>query len=148
MNLTIKHDDFNKNYIYLCDPIKNFVIEDATFYKFLYSTPINTFNCILFDMTFTNVQIVKSYNKYKMIINKSNINLISFILNIEKEILSRINLSGSPQFDLFDNINMGFIKLYSKNILSEKIDRLRVTLKLSGIWKTDKKYGITYKFSV
>lgn len=148
MNLTIKRENFDKNYIYLSDPIKNFVIEDASFYKFLYSTPINTFNCILFDLTFINVQIVKSYNKYKMIIDKSNMNLISFISNIEKEILSRINLGGLPQFDLLETINMGFLKLYSKNVLPEKIDRLCVTLKLSGIWKTEKKYGITYKFSV
>ena len=143
MNLTLSTNNFDKQYLYLLDPIKNFVIENAMFYKFLYSTPISTFNCLIFSIKFNNVSISKSFNKYKMVIDKQNNNdIIKFLLNIEKEILSNISLSGKP------HLSMGYLKLYSKYELTDKIDSLYITLKLSGIWKTNDSYGLTYKFSV
>lgn len=149
MNLTLSTNNFDKTYLYLLDPIKNFVIENAMFYKFLYSTPISTFNCLIFSIKFNNVIISKSFNKYKMVVDKqTNNDIIKFLLNIEKEILSNISLSGKPQYDLCNHLNMGYLKLYSKYELNEKIDSVYITLKLSGIWKTNDSYGLTYKFSV
>ena len=149
MNLTLNIHNFDKTYLYLLDPIKNFVIDNAMFYKFLYSTPVSTFNCLMFSIKFYNVTITKSFNKYKMILDKQNNNdIIKCLLNIEKEILSKISLNGKPQYDLCNHLNMGYLKLYSKYELTDKLDSIYITLKVSGIWKTNDSYGLTYKFSV
>ncbi len=66
MNLTMSLKDFNKDNIYLLDPIKNFVLDEAYFYKIIYSTNIVSLNNIIFDFKIYNVSLYKSTNKYKM----------------------------------------------------------------------------------
>jgi hypothetical protein len=148
MNLSLWTENFDKRYLYLSEPIKNFVLENAIFYKFIYSTPISTFNCLIFTIKFNNVSISKSFNKYKMIIDKSNRDVVSFLIDIEKDIINRVSLNGTPQYDLNNHLKLGYLKLYSKSDLPDKLDSINITLKLSGIWKTNDTYGLTYKFSI
>ena len=50
--------------------------------------------------------------------------------------------------DLFDNLKSNSLKLYTKHVLPERLNEICVNIKISGIWKTNKNYGITYKFSL
>ena len=58
MNLVM--NNFNKDNIFLLDPIKNFVIDNAYFYKLIYSTDILSLNNILFIIKLTNITLYKS----------------------------------------------------------------------------------------
>ncbi len=150
MNLTMSLKDFNKDNIYLLDPIKNFVLDEAYFYKIIYSTNIVSLNNIIFDFKIYNVSLYKSTNKYKMTFEKNdkNMNTIKLLNNIESDILDKINLEGNPNMDINNILTTRQLKLYSKHELHEKIKEIDIKVKISGIWKTYDKYGITYKFSV
>lgn len=148
MNLVM--NNFNKDNIFLLDPIKNFVIDNAYFYKLIYSTDILSLNNILFIIKLTNITLYKSGNKYKLVFdnNTDNRREIERLYKVENDILSRTKLSGVPVMDLFDNLKSNTLKLYTKNILPERLNEICINIKISGIWKTNKNYGITYKFSL
>lgn len=150
MNLIMSTNDFNRDRIYLLDPIKNFVLDNALFYKIIYSTNIVTLNNIILDVKFLNVSLCKLNSKYKMIIekNENNRRTIETLYNIERDILNKINLEGIPVMDMNINILSKNLKLYSEEDLGDKIKELNLKVKISGIWKTKDKYGITYKFSL
>ena len=148
MNLVM--NNFNKDNIFLLDPIKNFVIDNAYFYKLIYSTDILSLNNILFIIKLTNITLYKSGNKYKLVFdnNTDNRREIERLYKVENDILSRTKLSGVPVMDLFDNLKSNSLKLYTKHVLPERLNEIYVNIKISGIWKTNKNYGITYKFSL
>ena len=134
----------------MLDPIKNFVIDNAYFYKLIYSTDILSLNNILFIIKLTNITLYKSGNKYKLVFdnNTDNRREIERLYKVENDILSRTKLSGVPVMDLFDNLKSNSLKLYTKHVLPERLNEIYVNIKISGIWKTNKNYGITYKFSL
>ena len=149
MNLIMNTNDFNKDRIYLLDPIKNFVLDNALFYKIIYSTNIVTLNNIILDVKFYNVSLCKLNNKYKMIIEKNdNKKTVDILYNIERDILNKINLEGDSIMDMHINILSKNVKVYSEKDLGDKIKELNLKVKISGIWKTKDNYGITYKFSL
>ena len=57
MNLVM--NNFDKNYIFLLDPIKNFVLDNAYFYKIIYSTDIVSLNNIIFSINLKNIKLYK-----------------------------------------------------------------------------------------
>ena len=80
--------------------------------------------------------------------NENNRRTIETLYNIERDILNKINLEGIPVMDMNINILSKNLKLYSEEDLGDKIKELNLKVKISGIWKTKDKYGITYKFSL
>ena len=150
MNVVMKLNDFNKDHIYLLDPIKNFVLDDAWFYKLIYSTSIVTLSNIIFNIKMYNVSLYKSSNKYKLTFEKNdnNINVLKLLNNIEKDILDKLNLEGNATTDIFNILSTRHLKLYSKYELNDKLKEIDIKVKISGIWRTYNNYGITYKFSI
>ena len=150
MNAVMKLNDFNKDNIYLLDPIKNFVLDEAWFYKLIYSTNVVTLSNIIFNIKMYNVLLYKSNNKYRLTFEKNdnNINVFKILNNIEKDILDKLNLEGNPTIDMINILTTRHLKLYSKNDLNDKFKEIDIKVKISGIWKTYNNYGITYKFSI
>ena len=145
MNIVKKIDQYNKDFIYFCDPIKNNIMADGTFIRILYSNEIFVMNGIYLMIPFQNVFIEKYYNKYRCNFDiHSHKELIEKIKWIEESILKKMkNKNKIHVFKIYEQMRNGNIKVFSDS--QENIHNAFI-LKISGIWETDINYGVTYKF--
>lgn len=143
MNLVKTFRQFNENNIFFYEPIKNNILDEASFIKIIYSNNNVSLNGIYLLVNFKNIICEKYYNKYKINFNiKNNKKLIDDLKNIEEEILKKYNINKLPQFKLYELLNNGNIK-----ILNEiKNDECNLVLKISGLWENSINYGLTFKF--
>lgn len=138
---------YNENYIYFCEPIKNNIMQDGVFIRILYSTPIVTFNGIYFEFFLYDTSFEKYYNKYKCnfnICNLQNKELIYKIKMMEENILNKYSIPNKiPNYKIYDHIKNGNIKIFCDSI--PKNNSILI-LKISGLWETSNNFGLTYKF--
>jgi hypothetical protein len=146
MNLVKTIDQFDERGIYYCDPIKNNIITDGNFIRILYSTSNCSFHGITLLISFQNVTTEKYYTKYKCAFNiEQHKDLIEKVRHLEEMVLKESRISNKiPQYKIYDQMRNGCIKIFSEIV--EKNNSLFI-LKISGIWETEKFYGVTYKFS-
>jgi hypothetical protein len=156
MNLLQNIEQYNDQYIYFCDPIKNNIMNEGNFIRILYSTKNVTLNGIYLLNSFNDVVYEKYYNKYKCIFNiNNNKELIEKIKMIEDDILKKIYITNKiPQYKIYDQLKNGYIKIFQNiqnfhnNIQNNmNISNHNFILKISGIWETNINYGLTYKFT-
>lgn len=146
MNLVKNIEQFDINNIYLCDPIKNNIMNDGIFIRILYSTNNIVFNGIYLLISIHNINTEKYYNKYKCSFNiETHKELIDQLKRIEENILKKIEIKNkTPQFKIYEQIKNGNIKIFNDVINKETS---QFVLKISGIWETQSYYGLTYKFN-
>ena len=146
MNITKTIEQYNEDYVYFCEPIKNNIMNNGNFIRIIYSSPLFILNGIYLIIPITNFTIEKYYNKYKCIFDTNLYkDLIDKIRHIEDSILNIIDIKGKvAKYKIYEQLINGYIKIFYEN--SEKMNNIFL-LKISGIWETDKEYGITYKFS-
>ena len=146
MNIVKELNQFNKDCVYFCDPIKNNIMTDGLFIRILYSTDFFVMNGIYLSIFFQNITVEKYYNKYRCNFDYHiHKDLIDKIRHIEETILQKVNIKGkTPLYKIYEQICNGNIKVFLENI--ENITNL-FSLKISGIWETDTNYGVTYKFT-
>ena len=142
-----KIDQYNENYIYFCESIKNNIMLDGVFIRILYSTHNVIFNGIYLEINLNDVYFEKYYNKFKCnynMISYSNKEIIDKIKKIEENILKKLNYyNKTPNFKIYEHIKNGNIKIFCDSI--PKSNSVLI-LKISGIWETNNSYGLTYKF--
>ena len=144
MYIVQKIKDFDRENIFFGKNILNNVIPNGRFIRILYSTPLCTINTILLSLNLTGVSFDKNYIKYKCCFNSNENNVtIQKITIIEKKILSKLNINKKQVFNISDQLCSGNIKVFSDDYNTCNKD---IALKISGIWETEKEYGITYKF--
>jgi hypothetical protein len=145
MNIVKTLDQYNDNFVYFCDPIKNNIMNDGNFIRIIYSTPSFILNGIYLSININHLTIEKYYNKFKCCFDVNTYkDLIDKIHTIEENIIKKINIKGKiPQYKIHDQLKNGNIKIFSDNI--DKINNIFL-LKIAGIWETDMYYGLTYKF--
>lgn len=148
MFIVKKLEQYNENYIYFCDPIKNNIMQDGFFIRILYSTPIVTFNGIYFEIFLHDTSFDKYYNKYKCNFNMNhsqNKELIEKIKIMEENILNKYSSIHNkiPHYKIFDHIKNGNIKIFCDSIPK---NNSVLILKISGLWETSNNFGLTYKF--
>lgn len=154
--------NYNKNNIFLLEPVKNSIIEKSKFIKIIYSDDNIVMNCISIYLSFKDITYVFDGNnsllnnnyKYKIFIEKNkNKDIINFIKNIEYDIFNKLlnNIKYKQKrinYKLTEQINTNFIKCTSEsdncNKSIEKYNKF--VLKISGICETEYDYSITYKF--
>jgi hypothetical protein len=144
MNLVKKIEQYNNNFLFFCEPIKNNVMNEGNFIRILYSSDIMVLNGIYLLINLTDITCEKYYNKYKCNFNISNHKeIIESLKFIEEEILKKYKTCKIPSYKIFEQIKAGHIKLFNDigNIVSASF-----ILKISGIWETQTNYGLTYKF--
>lgn len=155
MNLLQNIDQYNDQFLYFCDPIKNNIMNDGNFIRILYSTNNVTLNGIYLLNSFNDIIYEKYYNKYKCIFNiNNNKELIEKIKTIEDNILKKIYITNKiPQYKIYDQLKNGYVKIFQNiqnfhNIQSnQNKSNHNFILKISGIWETNMNYGLTYKFT-
>ena len=147
MYIVQKLDQYNEDYIFFCDAIKNNIMQDGVFIRILYSTPLVIFNGIYLEFLLYETTFEKYYNKYKCVFPMNqlqNKELIEKMKNLEENILKKYNVPNKvPQFKIYDHIRNGNIKIFCDNV--PKNNNVLI-LKISGIWETTNNYGLTYKF--
>jgi hypothetical protein len=148
MNIVKKLDQYNENYLYFCDPIKNNIMNDGKFIRILYSSPYFILNGIYLYIPLHEISVEKYYNKYKCNFNVlEHRDIIDSIRMIEENILKRVNIKNKlPMNKIYEQLKNGNIKIFT-NEMTCKSNNNSFILKISGVWETDLHYGVTYKFS-
>jgi hypothetical protein len=145
MNIVKKIEQYDNNNIFFCEPTKNNVMNEGNFIRILYSTHNVVLNGIYLIITFNDISCEKYYTKYRCCFNvNSHIDTINNLKIIEDDILKKYeNINKLPQYKIYEQLRNGNLKIFTdignKTICS-------FILKISGIWETEDKYGLTYKF--
>ena len=145
MNIVTTLDQYDNNFVYFSEPIKNNIMNDGYFLRILYSTPLFILNGIYISININHITIEKYYNKFKCSFDTHLYkDLIEQLYIVEDNIIKKINIKSKiPQYKIHDQLKNGHIKIFSENI--DKNNNLFL-LKIAGIWETDMFYGLTYKF--
>jgi len=145
MNIVKNIEQYNEDYVYFCDPIKNNIMNDGNFIRILYSTPLFILNGIYVNIIINHTSVDKYYNKFKCTFDINyHRDILEKIRYIEEGLLKKININGKiPQYKIYEQLRNGNIKVFS-----ESYDKINTNflLKIAGIWETDTDYGLTYKF--
>lgn len=107
--------------------------------------PEISFNSINIFLIFKDITIRKFYNKWKCIFN--DISVRNSLINIESNILQKLRLNNkNPVYSITQQIQNNMFKIFSDKIVPGEFSNYTVVLRISGIWESEKEYGITYKF--
>ena len=147
MNVVKRLDQYNENYVHFFEPIKNNVMDEGTFVRILYSTPLFSLNGIYLFFQMNDVAIEKYYNKYKCSFNFStNREVCDGLGKIEDTLLKKISIKNKvAQHKIYEQLMNGNIKIFCDGINKQPV--MGFLLRISGIWETNNQYGVTYKFS-
>ena len=139
-------EQYDNNAIHFSESVKNKIINDGTFIRITYSTPMFTLNGLYILIILRNTHSDNEYNKSKYNYNFCTLNNkthIDNIMSMENDLLRKIEIHNkSPKYNVAEQLKKGFIKKnndlinYNSNLI----------LKISGIWETETEYGLTYKF--
>jgi hypothetical protein len=145
MNIIKKIDQYNENYIYFCEPIKNNIMNESSFIRIIYSTPQFVLNGIYLLVIFNDIICEKYYTKFRCIFTASlHKDIIDNLKIIEEDLLKKSEISHKiPQFKIYEQIKNGNIKIFN-DVGNKSV--CPFILKISGIWETQYNYGLTYKF--
>ena len=114
MNIVIDSDEYNKEYIFLQESVKNNIIDNSKFIRIIYSNNIFVVNTLYIVFNLNVIQIENYFNKYKFVFNeKQNTKPINQLKYIEESILDKVFISNKkPVFRLYEQINSGNLKLF------------------------------------
>jgi len=145
MNIVKKIEQYDQKCVFFCEPIKNNVMNEGIFIRILYSNYNLTLNGIYLLITINDIASEKYYSKYKCTFNPVNHkDLINKLKIIEEELISKYNFVDKiPQYKIYEQLTNGNIKM--SNDTGNK-SQCNLILKISGIWETQDKYGLTFKF--
>ena len=137
-------EQYNKNHLFFCEPIKNNIMTEGKFIRILYSNDHITLNGVYIVINLNDILCEKYYNKYKCVFNIINHKeIIDNLKSIEEEILKKYEINKIPSYKIYEQIKTGYIKIFSDITNSKNHSFI---LKISGIWETQYNYGLTYKF--
>jgi hypothetical protein len=144
-------DQYDEQFIYFCEPIKNNIINNGNFIRILYSKPFILLNGIYLCFSLNIVSVEKYYNKLKCNFNKNeHIAIIEKCKQMEEGILKKMNVNKIAQYKIFEQFKNGNIKIFNENVSTNPptkyVGPCSFILKISGIWENDVYYGLTFKF--
>jgi len=149
MNLIIPLKKYSSINIFFSEIIKNNIHEDNYFIKPLYSNNEFILNTLFLNFTLFTITTEKYFNNKTIIFNINvNSNIISELINIENEILKKVNINNKiPTYKLKQQIESGTLKFYDQNnTFGTNNNNENIIIKISGIWVNSIEYGIKYKF--
>lgn len=147
MNIVKNINQYNDDFVYFCEPIKNNIMSNGNFIRIMYSTPIFILNGIYMNININYTGVDKYYNKFKCSFDTNQYKeLIEQLRVIEERLLKKIGITEkTPQYKIYEQLKNGSIKVFSDT--SDKIGN-SFLLKIAGIWETETEYGLTYKFLI
>jgi hypothetical protein len=148
MNILVKNiEQYNDDYVYFSEPIKNNIMNNGNFIRIIYSNSLVTFNGIYIKIDINHTHIDKYYNKYRCNFNVNDYkHTIEKIYEIEQRLLKKTGINGkTPQHKIHEQLKNGNIRVFSESL--EQIGKIFI-LKIAGVWETENDFGLTYKFLV
>lgn len=141
MNLFIKHDEFNINYLQFLNTKKNLIM-DGNFTKIMYSNEIMSMTGLFIVFDFDRLEFPIYIETLQSNVDKWNViatTIIETIKPIEHEILKfyKEMYASNKKISYSNNLQHG--------IRSYKNTESKLLFKVSGIWETEFEVGITYK---
>ena len=147
MNIVKYIYQYNEDYVYFCEPIKNNIMNNGNFIRIIYSTSFFILNGIYISIQINYTSVDKYYNKFKCSFDINQYKeLIEKLKIIEKGLLKKSGILGKiPQYKIYEQLKNSNIKVFS-----DSFDKIGNTflLKIAGIWETETEYGLTYKFII
>ena len=141
MNVYV-NEKYNLKNVIFQKPIQNKMEMYKNFYKIIYTHPKYTLNYLLIPLKVSSYNIEIYNGKYRLIVNKND-PIFSEIFEIEKNILTSLNMITNKKvkyqciFDLRNKKHL-FIFHHIPNLNN-------LCLKISGIWEDENNIGIIYK---
>ena len=148
MNIAIPLTNFNTQSLSFSEPIKNNLIQNATFIRLFYLTSCASFNGLHIFFQLNNVVSEKYFNKNKYSFNVyQNYETINRLKQMEEKILSQYNTDTSKKtlYKISEYIQEGNIKTFQTDVDVSFYTSIFI-LKISGIWENDEYMGLTFKF--
>lgn len=151
MNL-ILHDINPQNIVYH-QPVRNTVMDESIFMRIGYSNPLFTMNGVYMTMRLKGEVSDSFFNKSRLSfqLDPDNLEQIDKIVKLEQEILRRAGISDKEKMTkLKDQLFTRHIRVFnndpeqSETLCSDNNDE--IVVKISGVWITEKAYGLTFKF--
>ena len=138
-------EQYNEDFVYFYEPIKNNIMNEGQFIRIIYSTPLFVLNGIYIVVNINYTNIEKYYNKFKCTFDINQYKeMINSLRLIEEGLLKKVNIYGKiAQHKIYEQLKIGIIKVFSES--SDTINNTFL-LKIAGIWETEEEYGVTYKF--
>lgn len=145
MNIVKQIDQYDKDCVFLCEPIKNNIMAEGNFIRIIYSTHNVVLNGIYLLIMLNDVTCEKYYSKYRCNFNVAlHRNIIDNVKIIEEDLLKKYEINNKiPQHKIYEQLQNGNLKTF--NDIGTK-QSYSFILKISGIWETQYNYGLTYKF--
>ena len=147
MNIVKNIYQYNEDYVYFCEPIKNNIMNNGNFIRIIYSTSFFILNGIYISIQINYTSVDKYYNKFKCSFDINQYKeLIEKLKIIENGLLKKSGILGKiPQYKIYEQLKNSNIKVFS-----DSFDKIGNTflLKIAGIWETETEYGLTYKFII
>ena len=147
MNIVKNICQYNEDFVYFCEPIKNNIMNNGNFIRIIYSTSFFILNGIYISIQINYTSVDKYYNKFKCSFDTNQYKeLIEKLKIIEKGLLKKSGILGKiPQYKIYEQLKNSNIKVFS-----DSFDKIGNTflLKIAGIWETETEYGLTYKFII
>ena len=95
MNIVKTLEQYNDNYVYFCEPIKNNIMNDGNFIRIIYSTPSFILNGIYLSININHITIEKYYNKFKCCFDVNVYkDMIGTLQTLENNIIKKVNIRG------------------------------------------------------
>tara|TARA_S200000501_G_C20588345_1_gene640389 strand:+ start:115 stop:603 length:489 start_codon:yes stop_codon:yes gene_type:complete len=158
MNVYLSINDIKKNnnceidlrdYIRYLYPKKN-TIMDGEFTKILFSKEYVTMNGLYFFLPFLidyKKSVENSHIRFLMLHNKQNVQLVNDLKSIENNLLKNYSnyyrINKEYEYILAKQLSTNQIRVYHDH--SNKHKKNKYVIKISGIWETSNKIGLTYK---
>ena len=146
MNIIFSHNDFDISKVYFITPIKNRLLSNSSFYKLFYTPPLFILNTLYIKLDLKPLCIKQLENKICISFNTDKNKLIlTKIKEIEISILNRLSLNKLKTLNCSNQLHKGC--LYVNNVYKNVTKINHLYIKISGIWESEKEYGLSYKFS-
>jgi hypothetical protein len=120
MNIIINKDEFNPDYVFFQNSVKNIIMQDGNFTRIIYSNSLFILNSIIVTIDLHITHYEKYFNKYKYFFDCTYENTrkeLEKISLIEKQILDRIQFPNKkPIYRINQQISYGNIKFYTDTI--------------------------------
>jgi hypothetical protein len=149
--LIMNPTQFSIENLFFMDAVKNMVMKNGDFIKFLYSDDNCIMNSIYFELALCFTRYERTFHKIKLLydpLQYNNLSCIRQLYNIEKSILEYYHPPGKkPIYKISENMyngNINFNLDECANILPDV--KNMIIVKISGIWENSAEYGVTYKF--
>lgn len=151
--------DIDLNNIIIMDPIKNNVLQESYFYKINYYNNIIIYNGLYLHFELNYLESSNDRITYNI---DDNLNIFHKLFKIENDILNVIDIQKKKNFKIKEIIDKNYIKYNNIDInsninlnninnfknINKKNNNIDLILKISGIWKTNENYGLTFKFLI